>query len=298
MAKKLFSLFKATALVAIACVFVNCSSNDDPNPDPEEPQQPANPNAALAGLWSEFMMPGYWIISPQGEATLLQINVISVSSKYKLGIDSTLVECAGQMKLDYNPDKKTIKVTANGVEKEASVEAIEANKIQYKLPDAGDLVKLSREGNYISEAPRSIEGFHMCALRYKVHGILYGSLGEAQQHFYRSEIVDNIISSYTYTKEEGNKAHISYHVKYHLNNDKQRVFFNAPNVNFTDATFELKGELDLTFFAYLPATDYNTATYFGEFDGNVEYEVTNHRTEKVTKQTVTGKKYFALIATE
>ena len=105
MAKKLFSLFKATALVAIACVFVNCSSNDDPNPDSEKPQQPANPNAALAGLWSEFMMPGYWIISPQGEATLLQINVISVSSKYKVGIDSTLVECAGQMKLDYNPDQ-------------------------------------------------------------------------------------------------------------------------------------------------------------------------------------------------
>lgn len=306
MTQKLLSLLNATALVALACLFMNCSSNDDPtlepNPDepkPEEPQpEPSNPNSALAGLWSEFMTPGYWVISPKGEATKLQINVISISSKYKLGIDSTLVDCVGQMNLDYNPDNKKLKVTTDGVAQVASVVALDTDKINYQLPDAEDLVKLSREGDFITEAPRSIEGFYMCAHRYKVHGLLFGTLGEAQQHFYRSEIVDNIISSYTYTKGEGNKAHISYHVKYRLNADKQKVFFNAPNVNFTDATFELKGELDLNFFAYLPATKYNTATYFGEFDGNVVYEFTNNRTEKLTTQIVTGKKYFALIATE
>lgn len=143
--------------------------------------------------------------------------------------------------------------------------------------------------NYCTEAPESIEGYYLCANRFKVHGMAFGINGVARQYFYYDEVIDNLISEYEYKKGEGNKAKLTYHVKYRINPNKVILFTGNTNAGI-DITFDLQGELDLTFYCYRTDTDH----YIGEFNGKVISQVTNNRTGAVSNSEITGLKYFAL----
>lgn len=312
MYKNFFKVMPAMAFFAFALSFCSCSDSDSDSDDtPEKPDteqpggnpdpEPVNHNKIFAGDWSQRggdTPMGEWVIDENGNIQVLRIRHDVILGSIDISRDSCYVECVRNLTLDYNPDFQTLTFTENGETTQASVVSIEENRIEYKEDESDNTLVLRKNGEYCSEAPESIEGLYMGANRYKVHGLRFYPKGKCTQYFYYDDVVDNLISEYTYTKLEGNKAKIVYHVQYRLNPDKQKYYTGLTNAKFADATFDLNGELDLTFFTHVEASKPSDERYLGEFEGNVHVTLTNHKTGAVTEQDVTGRKYFVMSTAE
>lgn len=171
--------------------------------------------------------------------------------------------------------------------------SLEDKRITFEYPATRDTVVMKKIGEYCTTAPADIEDFYMSANRFKLHGMLFRSNQRALEFFYYFDVVDNDISEYTYTPGEGNSAHLSYHVKYRLNPEKVRIVTGIKNYK-TDVTFDITGELDLTFLTHEEGGKNKSECYIGEMEGEVTGVVTNNLTGKESTNTVTGKRLFAL----
>ena len=255
--------------------------------DSDEPKEPENPNKVFKGEWtSSIPMSGFWIIDENGQAKTLQVNHVMVMTNPQLTRDSSFVSLDREFKLDYNPENQLISMLENGVTSQYNVKSIEPTKIVMESGD--DVLIMKKKGEIADVAPESIDGFYISASRFKYHGICFLPNNKALQFFYLDEITDKHISEYTYTKGEGTKAHLSYHVKFFLNPEKQKLVAGKAKYN---ATIELTGELDLNFFSHY--VDGEDERYFGEMEGSVHMYVVNYN-GKTSEGTVTGKRYFAL----
>lgn len=288
---KLMSLL---AVMTFSLCLSSCSDSDsdqDPGPDPVV----QNPNELLAGSWSlksSKPMMGQWVIDKEGHVNVLQHNHVFVMGGLNIYRDSSNVELTRAFDLNYDPKLQTLTFIEDGQSTEAPISSFEPTKIKYFDAASGDTCIMRKRGDYCDIAPESIAGFLMSAKRFKVHGMRFGSMGRATQYFYIDDVVDNLISEYTYTRGEGNTAQITYHVKYRLNPDKQALVTGITG-NFTDATFDIEGKLDLKFLCNRnPGTD--SETYYGEMDGNVIAKVTNNKKNTTTTSVITGHQFFAL----
>ena len=288
---KLMSLL---AVMTFSLCLSSCSDSDsdqDPGPDPVV----QNPNELLAGSWSlksSKPMMGQWVIDKEGHVNVLQHNHVFVMGGLNIYRDSSNVELTRAFDLNYDPKLQTLTFIEDGQSTEAPISSFEPTKIKYFDTASGDTCIMRKRGDYCDIAPESIAGFLMSAKRFKVHGMRFGSMGRATQYFYIDDVIDNLISEYTYTRGEGNTAQITYHVKYRLNPDKQALVTGITG-NFTDATFDIEGKLDLKFLCNRnPGTD--SETYYGEMDGNVIAKVTNNKKNTTTTSVITGHQFFAL----
>lgn len=311
MFKNFFKVMPAVAFLAIAFSFCSCSDTDSDietpekpdteNPEPEPEPEPENYNKVFAGEWSLIGSddPTWeWIIDDNGMVRALRVSYVmnGASGSKKIWADSSFVECDKMFTLDYNPDFQTVTFTENENTRQASVLSVADDKIEFKEEESANTLILLKNGSWCGGAPESIEGFHLSANRYKAHGLRFYPNGVCTQNFYYDDVVDNLISEYTYTKGEGNKAKIVYHIQFRLNPDKQKIFTGVTTAKFSDITFDVKGELDMTFFTRMEGGKNADERYLGEFEGNVHTTVTNNNTGKVTEQDITGHKYFALTA--
>ena len=269
---KLMSLL---AVMTFSLCLSSCSDSDsdqDPGPDPVV----QNPNELLAGSWSlksSKPMMGQWVIDKEGHVNVLQHNHVFVMGGLNIYRDSSNVELTRAFDLNYDPKLQTLTFIEDGQSTEAPISSFEPTKIKYFDAASGDTCIMS-------------------AKRFKIHGMRFGEKGKATQYFYIDEVIDNLISEYTYTRGEGNTARIVYHVKYRLNPDKQALVTGKVG-NFTDATFDVEGKLDLKFLCNRnPGTD--SETYYGEMDGNVIAKVTNNKKNTTTTSVITGHQFFAL----
>lgn len=87
-------------------------------------------------------------------------------------------------------------------------------------------------------------------------------------------------------------AHISYDISYRLNPEKQQEELGGSLSNYPDVTFELRGELDLTFLSH--SVSRYDEKYLGEMDSNVVAILTNHKTGKKSTSKIGGRRYFGM----
>lgn len=284
---KLMSLL---AVMTFSLCLSSCSDSDS-----DQDQGIVNPNELLAGSWSlksSKPMMGQWVIDKEGHVNVLQHNHVFVMGGLNIYRDSSNVELTRAFDLNYDPKLQTLTFIEDGQSTEAPISSFEPTKIKYFDTASGDTCIMRKRGDYCDIAPESIAGFLMSAKRFKIHGMRFGEKGKATQYFYIDEVIDNLISEYTYTRGEGNTARIVYHVKYRLNPDKQALVTGITG-NFTDATFDIEGKLDLKFLCNRnPGTD--SETYYGEMDGNVIAKVTNNKKNTTTTSVITGHQFFAL----
>lgn len=310
MDKKLLMLLRMFALTAIAVFFFSScgdTADDDEgydNPDNiEQPDttvqpEPVNPNAALAGLWSKRLEPGIWYIDSLGHALVLQHEHVFAMGNPDIYNDSSYVAVVKAFDMNLLPETNTLAFTfpENDSTEVNDIVSLEPSKILFANPLTADTTTLRRTGYCVSAAPESIAGFYMSANRFKLHGMVYGPEGKVTQHFYQDDVIDYINSSYTYTPGEGKTAHLSYHVTYHLNPTKVEMLTGVKN--YSDLTFDVTGELDLTFFAHIEAAKNTDECYYGEMDGEVTCVLTNHKKNTTTTTAVTGKRLFGLTRLE
>lgn len=300
MKKVIFIMLQVMAWMAVTPIFFSCSDPEDSQApqgpeidDPQTPQEPENPNKVLAGQWSlGRQKEGQWVVDENGKGVALRMNHVFVFSSVDIYRDSSFVEHIKDFNLDYHPTQQTLTISIGDSVAETDIISIEPERITYAFPSTQDTVKMKKVGEYCLEAPDNIQGLYMSAQRFKMHGIYFGSNNEAVEYFYYPEVVDNIISEYEYSKGEGNKAHLSYHVRYRLNPDKVREETGV--ANYSDVTFDLTGELDLTFLSHVEGSQTNSEYYFGEMEGAVTAVVTNNKTLKETTTVVDGRRYFGL----
>lgn len=286
---KVFSLIqRACVCAALSVAMFSCSDSDD---DPVT--LPTNPNAVLAGKWSKVAsMEGNWVVSPDGDTKVLRIEHLSRMGSNVFYRDSSWVVCTDAFTLDYNPQAQTLTISTDTTAKQMNIVSMEENRIVYADPATEDTIKLKKSGEFCSLAPESIDGFYMSAHRFKLHGMMFGTKGYARQFFYYDEVVDELISDYTYTPGEGNKGHLSYHVSYRINPTKLSAFLDKKVT--TDVTFDIKGELDLEFLAHDAGSQNSDEVYMGIMDGKVESTSVNNVKGTVSSAVVTGRRYFAL----
>lgn len=292
MHKYFIKLMSLLAVMALSFCLSSCSDSDsdqDPGPDPVV----QNPNELLAGSWSSTTdRMGQWVIDKDGHVNVLQHRHVFVMGGLDIYRDSSFVELTRAFDVNYDPKLQTLTFIQNEQPSECKVCSFEPTNIKYVDAASGDTCTMKKKGEYCDIAPESIAGFLMSAKRFKVHGMRFGSMGRATQYFYIDDVIDNLISEYTYTRGEGNTAQITYHVKYRLNPDKQALVTGITG-NFTDATFDIEGKLDLKFLCNRnPGTD--SETYYGEMDGNVIAKVTNNKKNTTTTSVITGHQFFAL----
>ena len=281
-------------MVLLTCAFVNCSNSDEPDPVlPEPDPEPESPNKALSGIWSRKGVQGYWVINNDGEVKDVMIHHIFVTSSLDINRDSVIVNNNGEFNIDFLPEKNTITVDKGGVKSVADVETMESSKIVYKDQETDEVTTMKKRSDYNIGAPESIEGFLLCASRFKVHGIVFGQNNKLSQYFYYDAIIDYPEAKYTYTKGEGNKATLKYDLTYRINPEKVKIYTGNMNVNL-DVTFEYHGELEMEFWGHAYPDDPKSTFWLGEFDGKVHSKVTNNRTGAVTVSVIEGKKLFAL----
>lgn len=291
--RKVYSMFlRACLCVSLPVAMFSCSDSDD---DPVT--IPTNPNAVLAGKWSKVAsMEGNWVVSPDGDTKVLRIEHFFLVGSNVFYRDSSWVVCEDAFTLDYNPQAQTLTISTDTTAKQMDIVSMEENRIVYADPTTEDTIKLKKTGEFCSVAPDSIDGFYMSAHRFKLHGMMFGLKGYARQFFYYDEVVDELISDYTYTPGEGNKGHLSYHVKYRINPMKLSAFLGKKVT--TDVTFDIKGELDLEFLAHEAGSKYSDEVYLGVMDGKVESTSVNNVKGTVNSAVVTGRRYFALTKAE
>ena len=291
--RKVYSMFlRACLCVSLPVAMFSCSDSDD---DPVT--IPTNPNAVLAGKWSKVAaMEGSWVVSPDGDTKVLRIEHYILMGSNVYYRDSSWVVCKDAFTLDYNPQAQTLTISTDTTAKQMDIVSMEENRIVYADPTTEDTIKLKKTGEFCSVAPDSIDGFYMSAHRFKMHGMMFGLKGHARQFFYYDEVVDELISDYTYTPGEGNKGHLSYHVKNRINPTKLSAFLGKQVT--TDVTFDIKGELDLEFLAHEAGSKYSNEVYLGVMDGKVESTSVNNVKGTVSSAVVTGRRYFALTKAE
>lgn len=310
MDKKLLMLLRMFALTAIAVFFFSCGDTADDDADtPGNPDnientdstvlpEPVNPNAALAGLWSKRFEPGIWYIDSLGHALVLQHEHVFPMGNPDIYNDSSFVAVANAFEMNILPEANTLTFTFPGIDSTMvnDIVSLEPSKILFANPLTADTTTLRRMGDCVSAAPESIAGFYMSANRYKLYGMVFGAQGVARQRFYMDDVIDYSNSSYTYTPGEGKTAHISYHVTYHLNPTKVEMLTGVKN--YSDLTFDVTGELDLTFFAHIEAAKNTDECYYGEMNGDVTCVLTNHKKNTTTTTRVAGKQFFGLTRLE
>lgn len=268
----------ATMLFTVS--LFSCSDSDDQ-------KEPENPNKVFKGEWtSSIPMSGFWLIDENGQTKALQVNHVMVMTNPQLTRDSSYVSLKREFKLDYNPESQLISMLEEGVTSQYKVTSMEPTKIV--MESGSDVVTMKKKGEIADVAPESIDGFYISATKFKYHGIRFLPNNKAIQYFYLDEITDKLISEYTYTKGEGTKAHLSYHIKFFLNPEKQKLVAGKAKYN---ATIELTGELDLNFLSH--SSEGDSEHYFGEMEGSVHMYVVNYN-GNTSEGTVTGKRYFAL----
>ena len=288
---KLMSLL---AVMTFSLCLSSCSDSDsdqDPGPDPVV----QNPNELLAGFWSlksSKPMMGQWVIDKEGHVNVLQHNHVFVMGGLNIYRDSSNVELTRAFDLNYDPKLQTLTFIEDGQSTEAPISSFEPTKIKYFDTASGDTCIMRKRGDYCDIAPESIAGFLMGAKRFKIHGMRFGEKGKATQYFYIDEVIDNLISEYTYTRGEGNTARIVYHVKYRLNPDKQALVTGKVG-NFADATFDVEGTIDLKFLSHLYAGT-SDETFYGEMESNVIAKVTNNKKNTTNTSVITGSQFFGL----
>ena len=293
MTKNLFKLVQCVTLILLTCVLFNCSESNEPQIEPEPEPEPELPNKALAGVWTIKAAPGTWLVNSDGEAKDVMIHHVFTNSSLDINRDSIIVTERSQFKLDYKPEEKLLTMVKDDVQTHYNVLSMEPTKIELEDKETTKTKTLKRISDYIVEAPESVEGFLLCANRFKVHGIVFSPNETLKQYFYYDAVIDYPVASYKYTKGGGNKAKIVYDLTYRINPDKVKIFTGRFDV-YLDITFEYHGELDLEFYAHAYADKPNQEYYLGEFEGKVHSKVTNNRTGAVTESDITGRKYFAL----
>ncbi len=284
---KLMSLL---AVMTFSLCLSSCSDSDS-----DQDQGIVNPNELLAGSWSlksSKPMMGQWVIDKEGHVNVLQHNHVFVMGGLNIYRDSSNVELTRAFDLNYDPKLQTLTFIQNEQPSECKVCSFEPTNIKYVDAASGDTCTMKKKGEYCDIAPESIAGFLMSAKRFKVHGMRFGSMGRATQYFYIDDVVDNLISEYTYTRGEGNTAQITYHVKYRLNPDKQALVTGKVG-NFTDATFDVEGTIDLKFLSHLYAGT-SDETFYGEMESNVIAKVTNNKKNTTNTSVITGSQFFGL----
>ena len=291
--KKELLVKPALAILAFTLLTFSCN---DPESDIEQPViDPVEEDHGklLAGEWkSNVDKMGMWVIDEDGHVQVLSVNVDIVLGGIDNHRDSTIVKASRVFDLDFNPTDSTVTITEDGVSRETKVIKNVPDTVHLKDFATEDTIKLVRKGEFCSESPESLEGLYLFASRYKVHGIKFAPEGVAMQYFYYDEMVDPIVSRYEYTRLEGNKAHISYDISYRLNSEKQQEELGGSLSKYPDATFELRGELDLTFLSH-SVSKYDER-YFGEMEGNVVAILTNNKTGKKTTSKIGGRRYFGM----
>lgn len=291
--RNIYSMFlRACLCMSLPVALFSCSDSDEhPFPLPE------NPNAVLAGQWGKVAsMEGNWVVSPDGETKVLRVEHFIRLGSSVYYRDSSWVVCEDAFSLDYNPQAQTLTLSTDTTAKQMDIVSMDESTIVYADPAAEDTITLKKRGNFCSAAPDSIVGFYMSAHRFKAHGMMYGPKGYARQYFYLDEVVDELISEYTYTPGEGNKGHISYHVKYRINPMKLSAYLGKKVT--TDVTFDIRGELDLEFLVHSEASKYSDEVYMGVMDGKVESTITNNVKGTTSSNVIDGRKYFALTKEE
>ena len=284
MFNRLLTSMSVMAVMLFTVSFFSCSDSD-------EPKEPENPNKVFKGEWgSSIPMSGFWLIDENGNAKTLQFNHVMVMTNPQLTRDSSYISLDREFKLDYNPETQLISMLENGVTSQYTVKSMEPTQIV--MENGADAMIMKKKGEMLDVAPETIDGFYVSASRFKYHGIRFLPNNKALQYFYLDEITDKLVSEYTYTKGEGTKAHLSYHVKFFLNPEKQKLVAGKAKDN---ATVELTGELDLNFLSH--TINGNDDHYFGEMEGSVHMYVVNYN-GKTSEGTVSGKRYFALSKAE
>lgn len=321
--KRLNSWMQVLAWIAVSTLCFNCSESDPVTDDPDTteeqtpgtpggetpeekpstpgedepvvPEPPKGPNAVLAGQWSKRATMGLWVIDPEGNVKVLNKNYVFPVGLIVYNRDSSYVELLEAYKFDYNPDARTMTIAdaSTGTTAEAKDVLVEENRFTYVDAATEETGVFRRMGDYCSVAPASIEGLYMSALRYKAHGMRYAANGKAYQYFFYDEVVDNLISSYTYKRGVGNKAHLAYHVKYRLNPQKT-IDFTGEVRNYSDVTFDIQGELDLDFYTHVVDEKSGEEYYLGEMDGQATITTLNNKTNVASMSVITGRKYFSL----
>lgn len=289
MNNKLFRIAQLCACIMLTAVTVGCD-DDDVN-DPVEKY----PNAVFAGQWTtnNFLKDGIWIIDPNGQAKSVFKRVVWPMSSLDIYRDSSFVELDHEFSMNLAPGTGALNIIQGDSVANAQMVSLEDNRITFEYPATRDTVVMKKKGEYCTTAPADIKDFYMSANRFKLHGMLFRSNQRALEFFYIFDVVDNLISEYTYTPGEGNKAHLSYHVKYRLNPEKVRLVTGNSNYK-TDITFDITGELDLTFLTHEEEGKNTDECYIGEMEGEVTGVITNNLTGKESSTTVTGKRLFAL----
>lgn len=293
MTNKILRFVQLFACVVLTAVAVSCGDDEEQAPiiDPIE----KNPNAVFAGQWitNDFMKDGIWIIDPNGQAKSVFKRVVWNMGSLDIYRDSSFVELNNEFSMNLNPKTGALDITQGDSVTTAQMVSLEDNRITFEYPTTRDTVVMKKKGEYCTTAPANIEDFYMSANRFKMHGMLFRSNQRALEFFYIFDVVDNLISEYTYTPGEDNKAHLSYHVKYRLNPEKVRLVTGNSNYK-TDVTFDITGELDLTFLTHEEEGKNTDECYIGEMEGEVTGVSINNRTGKESSSTVTGKRLFAL----
>lgn len=289
MYNKLIRIAQLFAFIMLTAVTVGCDKNIDDDPVEEYP------NAVFAGQWTtnNFMKDGIWIIDPNGQAKSVFKRVVMVISGPDIHRDSSFVELKHEFSMNLTPGTGVLNIIQGNSVANAQMVSLEDNRIIFAYPATRDTVVMKKKGEYCTTAPANINDFYMSANRFKLHGMLFRPNQKAFEFFYYFEVVDNLISEYTYTPRGGNSAHLSYHVKYRLNPEKVRLVTGNNNYK-TDATFDITGELDLTFLTHEKEGKNTPECYIGEMEGEVTGVVTNNITGKKSSATVTGKRLFAL----
>ncbi len=287
---KLLKLIKLSSLSILMCAFVCCSDSDEPKTEPE----PELPIRAFEGHWIKNASPYQWIIDKNGDVKTVSIEYVISISSLDINRDSVRVKVNNEFKLDFMPEDSILTITEGEQKSQALVTTLEPVLITFTDLETEKETKLRKRGVCCTAAPKSIENLYLAAHRYKVHGMLFRSAGEVLQYYYYEEVLDYEISEYTYQPGDDNTAHLKYHVKYRINPNKVISYTGNPNAGI-DITFDIQGELDMTFWSYVYDEKYKTELYTGEFDGKVTSIVTNNRTGKVTTSEITGVKPFAMM---
>lgn len=294
MSKNLFKLVQNAALILLACMFFNCSDSNEPKNEPEPEPEPELPIKVFEGHWLKSTTPYQWIVDKNGDVKSISIEHVFNNSSLDIYRDSVRVKINSEFKLDFIPEDNMLTITEGEKKSEALVTTLEPDRIKFKDLQTEKETTLKKRGVYCTAAPKSIAGLYLAALRYKVHGMLFRSVGEVLQYYHYEEVIDYEISEYTYQPGDDNTAHLTYHVKYRINPNKVISYTGNPNAGI-DITFDIEGELDMTFWSYVYDEKYKTELYTGEFDGKVTSIVTNNRTGKVSTSEITGVKPFAMM---
>lgn len=292
--KKVTLLIQSFTLLVLSIMCFNCSDPDVPTPEPQpEPEpEPTLTTKDLAGLWSANEVMGQWIIDTEGNVRIVLQNHLIQSTKYKRPLVYVSVEDAFRFDLNINTDSVLSKIEEDTTIVTKFI-SYEPKLMSYVDTVAKDTTTLFRDGDYCAVAPETIVGYQLSARDNKVHGLRFGANSEVFQDAYVDEVVDVIYTSYTYTKGEDNKAHLSYHITYRLNPDKIKEY-TGKNSNYSDITYDIIGEIDLTFLSHEAAGKFNDENYYGETNGNVSITTTDNKSGMTRVVTVNDNRIFSL----